>query len=313
MDQHPPPPAPLGCDATGTAVNMSDIQAPSNWKACKRVDPAVLRSVRWARRPTAMVWVTCSWPDRCNCPLGQVDGTQVILGKVLPVGPSRHSGRPGPASRMRRRPAWYRHPHRRNVAHGFLHRHTGVGLALLHQFQRSQVVHGALPGNTSTAVINWESVCRTTMAAFVIRRTVYCCSCGRGASPGHAPTSSGSRLTPSLRFTPSSVRSTSPVRGRGQALEQQLPQQFRRRHYLLPLSAVLPQFLRLRLPRRTPATGRRQILSRTAAPPAPRLSLQSMAAWRPFTLDPKYRSYPRALAHSLTVDFSTAASSPDAA
>ena len=90
----------------------------------------------------------------------QVDD-KVILGEALPVGAAWHpgyqlaarigEGLAGPAVAIG------------GVAHGLLHRHTGVGLALLHQLQRPQVVR-SVARHTSTAVISWVPV-STTMAA----------------------------------------------------------------------------------------------------------------------------------------------------
>ena len=64
---------------------------------------------------------------------------------------------------------------------------------------------GALPGNTSTAVINWESV-STTMAALcpLKRRRLLLCP---WRSSGSCTDSIRSLLTPSLMLTPSSAAS----------------------------------------------------------------------------------------------------------
>ena len=135
---------------------------------------------------------------------------------------------------------------------------------------------GALPGNTSTAVINWESV-STTMAALCPSNRLLLLLLWPWRISGSCTDIMRSRLTPSLRFTPSSVRSTSPVRGRGQALEQQLPQQFRRRHYPLALSAVLRQFPPAPAAT-TPKAGPRLSQSWPAAPSAPACPT---SRWRP--------------------------------
>ena len=66
---------------------------------------------------------------------------------------------------------------------------------------------GALPGSTSTAVISWESV-STTMAALCPSKRLLLLLCPWRIS-GSCTDVIRSRLTPSLRLTPSSVRSTS--------------------------------------------------------------------------------------------------------
>ena len=66
---------------------------------------------------------------------------------------------------------------------------------------------GALPGSTSTAVISWESV-STTMAALCPSKRLLLLLCPWRIS-GSCTDIIRSRLTPSLRLTPPSVRSTS--------------------------------------------------------------------------------------------------------
>ena len=86
MDQHPPPPAPLGCDALGSQWTCPTF-GPVELEGLQAVDPPC------ATRPLSR------WHDGVGnlsrrtgaTARGQVDD-KVILGKVLPVGPSRHSG-----------------------------------------------------------------------------------------------------------------------------------------------------------------------------------------------------------------------------
>ena len=100
---------------------------------------------------------------------------------------------------------------------------------------------GALPGNTSTAVISWESVSTTIAALWPSNRRLLLLWPWRIS--GSCTDIIRSRLTPSL--SPLHVR---PFGARSTSLEQQLPQQFRRRHNPLALLTVLRQ-LSLRLPR----------------------------------------------------------------
>ena len=66
---------------------------------------------------------------------------------------------------------------------------------------------GALPGSTSTAVISWESVSTTIAALCPSNRRLLLLWPWRIS--GSCTDSIRSRLTPSLRLTPSSARSTS--------------------------------------------------------------------------------------------------------
>ena len=76
---------------------------------------------------------------------------EVIFRKVRPVGAARHPGNQGAARIGEGLPGIA--VAIGGIARGLLHRHTGVALAPLHQFQRPEL-SGALPGSTSTAVIS---------------------------------------------------------------------------------------------------------------------------------------------------------------
>ena len=152
---------------------------------------------------------------------------------------------------------------------------------------------GALPGSTSTAVISWESV-STTIAALCPsnRRLALVAVAHLRVMHRHHPVPAHPIFEAHSTLSPFHV------------LEQQLAQQFRRGHNPLPLIAVLGQFP-LRLPRQL------QQPVRVSHNPSQQRSAcrsdQSMAA-SPFTLEPRYLSYPRAWANSLTGACSTAAS-----
>ena len=151
-----------------------------------------------------------------------------------------------------------------------------------------------MPGNTSTAVISWESV-STTIAALCPskRRLLLLC-------PWHISGSCTdiirSRLTPSLRLTPPSARSTS---WSSNCPSSSAAATIRCRSALSSLNS--PCACRDNSNSRSASAT---ILASSAV--RARLSLQSMAA-SPFTLEPRYLSYPRAWAHSLTGACSTAA------
>ena len=168
----------------------------------------------------------------------QVD-EEVLFREVQPVGPSRHPGNQAevPASakaclgrrrRKRRRPAPPPPAHRcwpRSVP----------------PVASAPRLSGALPGSTSTSVINWVSVSTTIAALWPSKRRLLLLWPWRGS--GSCTGIIRSRLTPSLRPIPSPVRST--------VLEQQLSQQLRRRHDALAFRAALRQSL-LRCCRATP-------------------------------------------------------------
>ena len=88
---------------------------------------------------------TAQQPDFARHPgataRGQVK-VKVILGKVFPVGPARHSGHQ-PASRVGEGLAGPAVPIG-GVAHGFLHRRSGTRFAPLHQFQCPQIVGSSI-------------------------------------------------------------------------------------------------------------------------------------------------------------------------
>ena len=129
---------------------------------------------------------------------------EVLFRKVFPVGAARYPGcqrtarvgevLPGIAVSVG------------GIAHGLLQRHSGVGLARLHQFQRPRVIR-SVAGQYSTAVISWVSV-STTIAALCPSNRLLLLLCPWRIS-GSCIDIIRSRLTPSLRFTPTSVRSTS--------------------------------------------------------------------------------------------------------
>ena len=127
------------------------------------------------------------------------------------------------------------------IAHGLFHRHTGVGLALLHQFQRPRVVrsvagqylHGGdqlgvgVHHNRRLVSVEPFTAALVPMAHLRVMRRHH-------PVPAH----------PILEAYSEAHSVIGPLH----VLEQQLPQQFRRRHNPLPLGAVLGQFP-LRLPR----------------------------------------------------------------
>ena len=145
MDHHPPPPAPLGCDALGPQWTCPTF-GPVELEGLQAVDPP--RAIRPLSRRHDGVG---NLPRRTGATArGQVND-KVILGKALPVRTPRHPGNQS-AARVGEGLSGIAITIG-GVAHGLLHRHTGVGLARLHQFQRPRL-SGALPGNTSTAVIS---------------------------------------------------------------------------------------------------------------------------------------------------------------
>ena len=112
--------------------------------------------------------------------------TEVILREVFPVRTARHTrdqaasgvdkGLPGITVAIS------------GISQRLLHRHTGIGLALLHQFQGPQVVRsvaGQYFHSSNELGIGVHHNCRLMPV-----EALGCCSCGRGASPGHAPTPS---------------------------------------------------------------------------------------------------------------------------
>ena len=160
---------------------------------------------------------------------------EVFFRKVGPVGTPRHPGNqsaarvgeglPGIAVAIS------------GIAHGLCHRHAGVGFARLHQVQRPQVV-GSVAGqylhggdqlgagvhhNRPLVPVEAPVAALVPMAHLRVMHRHH-------PVPAHPILEAHSPLSPF------------------HVLEQQLPQQFRRRHNPLALSAFLPQFP-LRLPR----------------------------------------------------------------
>ena len=86
---------------------------------------------------------------------------EVLSRTLFPVGAARHPANQGAARVGEVLPSIAVSVG--GVAHALLYRYAGVGLALLHQFQRPRL-SGALPGNTSTAVISWVRVSTTIVA-----------------------------------------------------------------------------------------------------------------------------------------------------
>ncbi len=212
---------------------------------------------------------------------------KVILGKMFPVGPARRFGHQLP-SRLGESLAGATITVGR-IAHGFRHHRAGTRFALLHQFQCPRL-SGALPGNTSTAVISWRSV-STTMAAWCPWRSSGSCTDGIR-----------SRLTPSLRLTPSST-SPAPL-WRSMSWSSNCPSN----------SAPATMLCRWTLSSgNSTHAGRNSSSSRSASatisPKSFRRALrsdQSIVA-SPLMLEPRYFSYPWASAHSPTAILATAA------
>ena len=198
MDQHPSTQTALGRDALGaqwTYPTHRPIYRPIELEGRPAVDPARTVSPLSRRRDGAG-----NRSRRTGATARRQVKVKVILGKVFPVGPARRFGHQ-PPSRLGESLAGATITIGR-VAHGFRHHRAGTRFALLHQFQCPRL-SGALPGNTSTAVISWLSV-STTMAALCPlqrRRLLWC----PWRSSGSCTDGIRSRLTPSLRLTPSSA------------------------------------------------------------------------------------------------------------
>ena len=160
---------------------------------------------------------------------------EVLFRKVGPVGTPRHPGNqsasrigeglPGIAVAIS------------GIAHGLCHRHAGVGFARLHQFQRPQVVRsvaGQYLHRGDQLGVGVHHIRRlvaveppaAALVAVAHLRVMH----RRHPVPAHPVLEADSALSPF------------------HVLEQQLPQQFRRRHNPLALLTVLRQ-LSLRLPR----------------------------------------------------------------
>ena len=237
MDQHPPSFPAFSRDALGPQWTCPA------YRPVELVGPQAVGPPR-AIRPLARRHGGVGYLSRRTGATArrQVDN-KVILGEVLPVGPARHPGHQRP-SRLGEGLAGAAVAVG-GIAHGLLNRHTGVDLALLHQFQRSQVV-------------------RSVARQYVHRRNQL------GIGVHHNP-----RLVPVEPFTAALVavahlrimHRQHPVPAHPvleahsiiaiamaiaapalDVLKQQLPQQLRRRYKSLALLTVLGQ-LPLRLPR----------------------------------------------------------------
>ena len=89
------------------------------------------------------------------------------------------------------------------IPHGLNHRRPGVDLALLHQVSTRPVLSQALPGSTSTAVINCVSVSTTTAALCPSKRRLAALM-AVAHLPDHAPTRSGP-CSPRLSGSPRTI------------------------------------------------------------------------------------------------------------
>ena len=177
MDQHPPTLPALGRDALG---------AQRTYPTYRPVELESLQAVGaicpFSRRHDG----AGNLPRRTGATArGQVK-VKVIFGKCF------RSGRPG-ALATNRRPAsakvWRVPPSPSAASPMASSTGAPVLASLASTSSNAPRLSGALPGNTSTAVISWESV-STTMAALcpLKRRRLLC---AHGAAPGHAPTTSG--------------------------------------------------------------------------------------------------------------------------
>ena len=154
---------------------------------------------------------------------------EVFLGKVRPVGAVRHPGYQGASRIGEGLPSVA--VAISGIAHGLLHRHTGVGLALLHQFQSPQVVR-------SVAGQYLHGGDQLRVAVHHNRRLV-------PVEPPAAALVAVAHLRVMHRHHPvpaHSVLEADSVIIAFHVLEQQLSQQFRRRHNPLALLTVLRQF-----------------------------------------------------------------------
>ena len=225
MDQHPPSFPAFSRDALRPQWTGSTYR-PVELEGLQAVDPS--RAIRpLSRRHVGVGYLSRGTGATAR---RQVDN-KVILGEALPVGPARRPGHQRP-SRLGKGLAGAAVAVS-GIAHGFRRQHAGVD-SLSSTSSSAPRLSGALPGNTSTAVISWESV-STTIAALCPsnRRLLLLCP---WRISGSWTDSIRSRLTPSLRLrlTPSSP---SPLR-RWMSLEQQLSQQLRRLHNPRPLRAA---------------------------------------------------------------------------
>ena len=174
-------------------------------------------------------------------PAGQVAGArrqvdmEVLFRKVFPVWAARHPGNQGAACVGEGLPGIAVSVG--GIAHGLLHRHTGVGLARLHQFQRPRVVRsvtGQYLHGSDQLRVGIHHNCRLV-----------------SVEPFTAALVAVAHLRVMHRHHPVPAHTVPEIHSVISALhvlEQQLPQQLRRRHYLLTLGAILGQ-LPLRLAR----------------------------------------------------------------
>ena len=195
---------------------------------------------------------------------------EVLLGKVGLVGASRHPGNQGPSRVGEGLPGIAVAVG--GVAQGLLHRHTGNGLTPFHQFQGPQVVRSVagqyLHGRDQFRCPPQSPPCapnRRLLLLWPWRIWGSCTDTIRSLLP-----------RPSGRF----------LRRRAPLLEQQLPQQLRRRHDALSLRAALRQFT-LRLPRRF---QQRSASATIVASNALRALRSDQSTVSPLMLDPRYRS-----------------------
>ena len=175
---------------------------------------------------------------------------EVFFREVLAVGAPRHPGNQG-ASRVGEGLPGIAVAIS-GVAQRLLHRHTGVGFTPFHQFQGPQVVRSVagqyLHGRDQLGVgvhhnrrlVPVEPPTAALVAVAHLRVM------HRHHSVLAHPVLEANTLAGALHV---------PRSGRGQALEQQLPQQLRRRDDALPLRTALRQSL-LRLPRQLQQTVR---------------------------------------------------------
>ena len=226
---------------------------------------------------------------------------EVLFRKVRPVGTPRHPGNQGAARVGEGLPGIA--VAISSIAHGLCHRHTGVGFARLHQFQRPQVVRSVagqylhrgdqlgVGVHHNRRLVAVEPPAAALVAVAHLR-----------VMHRHHPVPAHPVLEAHSTLSPFHVPRSGPGAGSGAATAPAVPPP--------PQSAGAPHCP----PATPPRACRDNSKSRSASATSPassavraRLSDQSMAA-SPFTLEPRYLSYSRAWAHSLTGACSTAAS-----
>ena len=233
MDQHPPSPPAFGRDALGPqwtchTFGTVELEGPQAVDPSHAISPLSRRHDGVGKPPRR----TGATARR------QVDD-KVILGKALPVGAAWHPGNQlaarigeglaGPAVPIG------------GVAHGLLRRHTGVGLALLHQFQRPRVVGSVagqhLHGGDQLGVGVHDD---GRLVSVEVPPAALVPVAHLRVAHRHHPVLAHPTLEAHAVIAVAALALN--------VLEQQLPQQLRRRHYLLTLLTVLRQFP-LRQPR----------------------------------------------------------------